>query len=224
VSGEYRNLADFVEKMQPREKMEEFGPSALKDSELLAIIFGTGYLDENVLELSERVLRDYGAKAILKAKFVGEVQDTVGLPPVKSMQLLATLELGRRFFAPEFGEFPTIRSPEDAFKCFAKMANYKKEVCEAIYLNAKNRVIHREVISMGNLESTPLDPAEVFEPAIAARALGVIVAHNHPSGDPTPSAEDREQTEILRKAGDILRKPLLDHLVIAGGEFVSILG
>ena len=140
------------------------------------------------------------------------------------MQLLATLELGKRFFAPEFGEFPTIRSPEDAFKIFAKMANYKKEICEAIYLNAKNRVIHREVISMGNLESTPLDPAEVFEPAIAARALGVIIAHNHPSGDPTPSAEDREQTEILRRAGDILRKPLLDHLVVAGGEFVSILG
>jgi len=103
------------------------------------------------------------------------------------------------------------------------MTKYKKKVCEAIYLNTKNRVIHREMISMGTLESTPLDPAEVFEPAIAARALGVIIAHNHPSGDPTPSAENREQTEILRKAGDILRKSLLDHLVIANGKFVSVL-
>ena len=220
----YQNLAAFVEKMRPREKMAEFGPTALKDSELLAIIFGTGYRDERVLELAERVLRDYGSKAILKTKFVGEIQETVGLPPVKAMQILATLELGKRFFAPDFGDFPTIRSPEDAFKVFAKMKGYKKEVCEAIYLNAKNKVMHREVISMGNLESTPLDPAEVFEPAIACRALGVIVAHNHPSGDPTPSESDREQTKILQKAGEILRKPLLDHLIIGGDKFISILG
>lgn len=221
MTKKYKDLEGFVRGLLPREKIVEFGPTVLKDHELLAIIFGTGYRDENVLELSERVLRDYGSKSILKAKFIGDIQSTVGLPSVKSMQLLATLELGKRFFTPEFGKFPTIRSPDDAFTCFKRMAEYKKEVCEAIYLNAKNRVVHHEVISMGNLESTPLDPAEVFEPAVACRALGVIVAHNHPSGDPTPSKEDLEQTKNLQKAGDILKKPLLDHLVIGRNCFQS---
>jgi len=209
--------------LKPREKMTEFGPTVLKDYELLAIIFGTGYGDEKVMELSQRILKDYGSKAILKAKHVGDVQETVGLPPVKAMQLLSTLELGRRFFAPEFGDFPMIRSPEDAYKCFKKMDKYKKEVCEAIYLNAKNRVIHHEMISMGTLESTPLNVAEVFEPAISSRALGVIIAHNHPSGDCTPTEEDIQQTDLLQKAGEILGKPLLDHLIIGKKGFRSIL-
>ena len=208
--------------MQPREKMLEFGPSVLRDHELLAIIFNAGYGDENVLDLAQRVLQDYGAKAILKARHVGEVQETVGLPPVKSMQLLSMLELGKRFFSPEFGDFPTIRSPNDAFKCFQGMGNYKKETCEAIYLNAKNRVIHHETISMGSLDATPIEPAEVFEPAIAARALGVIIAHNHPSGDCTPSMLDVRQTKLLQEAGDILNRPLMDHLVIAGDGFKSV--
>lgn len=208
--------------LPPREKLNQFGASALKDYELLAIIFNTGYGEENVVELSQRVLRDYGSKALLKAKHIGEVQDTAGLPPHKSAQLLATLELGKRFFAPDFGEFPTIRSPEDAYRCFTKMAEYKKETCEAIYLNARNKVIHHEVISIGTTDGTALNPAEVFEPAVAARALGVIIAHNHPSGDTTPSENDVKQTKDLQRAGRILKKPLLDHLVVGRRGFTSI--
>lgn len=219
----YENLQARIKQTGPREKMLEHGATVLKDNELLAIIFGTGYGSENVLELSARVLADYGNKALLKAKNVGDVMETAGLPKVKSCQLLATLELGRRFFGKDYKDFPTIRSPEDAYKIFKPMENYKKETLEAIYLNPRNKVIHKDVISIGTVDETFMDPAEIFEPAVACRALGVIIAHNHPSGNTKPSEHDLENTKRLQKAGEILKRPLIDHLIIGKGNFYSII-
>lgn len=218
----YIELEKLVNKYNPREKIIELGPTSLRDSELLSNIFITGYKGEDSLELSERILSDYGNKPILKIKSIQEIMETVGLPPVKACQLLSALELGKRFFSPEYGNFPTIRSPEDAYKCFTHMESYKKETLEAIYLNARNKVIYREVICIGTIEKTYMDPGEIFEPAIASRALGVIIAHNHPSGDWKPSEGDHEATQEIQKAGDILRRPLLDHLVIGEGGYHSL--
>ena len=223
TDGIYENLQERIKGSGPREKMLEYGPGSLKDNELLAIIFGTGTRDENVLELSGRVLADYGNKALLKTKSVGDVMETAGLPKVKSCQLLATLELGRRFFGKDYKDFPTIRSPEDAYKVFQPMENYKKETLEAIYLNPRNRVIHKDVISIGTLDETFMDPAEIFEPAIACRAIGIIIAHNHPSGDCQASDHDLENTKRIREAGEMLKRPLIDHLIIGKGKFTSII-
>lgn len=223
MSVKYQSFENLIKHRGPREKMLEFGPTALKDYELLAVIFGTGYMDENVLELSQRVLADYGSKAILKAKSVGEVQETVGLPVVKSCQLLALLELGKRFFAPDFSDYPVIRLPADAYKIFKLMGKNKKEVLEGIYLNARNRVIHHEVISVGTITKTIMSPAEIFRPALKCNAVAVIIAHNHLAGDTTPSEDDLKNTLMLQKIGEQLECKLLDHLIIGKGKFRSIL-
>jgi len=202
--------------------MIEYGPTVLKDYEHLAIIFGTGYKDENVLELSARVLNDYGDKAILKIKNIEEISEITGLPTVKACQLLALITLGQRFFSADYSDFPTIRSPEDAYKIFQPLENLKKETLEAIYLNARNRVIHKEIISIGTCNQTLIEPGEVYAPAIGCRAVAVIIAHNHPSGDCEPSVQDRENTKLLQKAGEILKKPLLDHLIIGKNKFKSL--
>ena len=223
MSKKYKPFDHLIKNSGPREKLIEYGAEVLKDNELLAIIFGTGYKKENVLELSARVLSDYGNKTILKARSVEDVMETAGLPPVKSCQLLAALELGRRLFTIDYSTFPTIRSPQDAYKIFQPMEDLKKETLEAIYLNPRNRIIHKETVSVGTLEKTFMDPAEIFEPAIACRAVTVIIAHNHPSGSCQPSAHDIEETKHIQQAGRILNKPLLDHLVIGKSKFQSII-
>lgn len=207
----------------PREKLAAHSITALADHELLAIILGTGYKKEDVLTLSHRVLTSYGDKAILKIRTVQDVMDVTGLPQVKASQLLAALELGRRFFHPDFSDFPTIRSPDDAYQIFQPMEQYKKETIEAIYLNAAQKVIHRETIGIGAPDHITLHPASIFEPAVGCRALGVIIAHNHPSGDTKPSKADRAETKALCKAGDLLGIPLLDHLIIGKGGYTSML-
>lgn len=223
-SKQYQNLEEFLPKIGLRERLAEFGPSSLKEYELLAVLFGTGYKGENVIELSRRVLADYGSKAILKARSQAEVMEITGLPNVKACQLLATLELGRRFFAPENLDFPTIRSPEDAAKIFEHLGAARRETVEAAYLSAQNKVMHREIIAIGSPFAAGIDVAEIFAPAIGLRAAGVILAHNHPTGELSVSPADLAATNEIQRAGELLRRPLLDHLIIGkNGEFRSIL-
>jgi len=206
----------------PREKLIAQGPDALKSAELLAIILNTGYKGQNVLELANRILKEYGSKAITQEKSVGRLIEHLGLPPVKACQVVACFELGRRFFAEEPGRMPSIRMPEDVFKYLAEMKRLKKEEFRGLYLNTRNKLIHDEVISIGTLTANLVHPREVFSPAIEYLAVGLIVAHNHPSGDPEPSKEDIKLTQRLIEAGRIMGIDLLDHVIIGGDTFVSL--
>ena len=218
----YEVPASVWEGERPREKLIRAGPDVLRNAELLAIILNTGYGGENVLELSRRIIKEYGSKAVAQEKNVGRLMETLGLPKGKACQIVACFELGRRFYQEEPGRLPTIRSPEDAFKYLEEMKSLRKEQFRGLYLNTRNKVIHDEVISIGILGANLVHPREVFQPAIEYLAGGIIVAHNHPSGDPEPSEEDFRVTRQLREVGKTIDIELLDHVIVAKEGYVSL--
>jgi len=223
IESDYRiGLKELPEEKKPREKLVKYGPDVLRISELVSIILNTGYRDENVLELSHRIIKEYGSRAIASEKNVGRLMETLGIPLVKACQIVACFELGRRFFQEEPGKMPTIRGPEDVYIYLEDMRKLKKEQFRGLYLNARNKVIHDEVISIGTLTANLVHPREVFQPAIEYLACGVIVAHNHPSGDPDPSDDDLEITRKLATVGKTMDIELLDHIIIGSKKYVSL--
>jgi DNA repair protein RadC len=210
--------------LMPREKLAQLGPGALSVAELLAIIFGTGRRGEPVKELAGRILREYGAFALRDARTLEQVQRETGLPHVKSCQLLACFELGARLFKPlpHDKQAVTIRTPQDVFAFLADMRTLRKEQLRGLYLNARNVVIHQETVSIGTITANLVDAKEVFRPALEYGAVSVIIAHNHPSGNPEPSDEDIAVTSQLAHAGSILSVRLVDHIIIAGESFISL--
>jgi DNA repair protein RadC len=216
------SLKELPEERKPREKLIKYGPDMLRIPELVSIILNTGYREENVLELSQRIIKEYGSRAIASEKNVGRLMETLGIPPVKACQIVACFELGRRFFQEEPGKMPSIRGPEDVYIYLEDMRKLKKEQFRGLYLNARNKVIHDEVISIGTLTANLVHPREVFQPAIEYLACGVIVAHNHPSGDPEPSEDDLEITRKLSTVGKTMDIELLDHIIIGRNKYVSL--
>lgn len=217
---QYR-ITELPSEDRPRERLIEHGPDALKNAELLAIILNTGYKDEGVLELASRILSEYGSKGIASERNVRRLMGELGIPQVKASQIVACFELGRRFFKEDTGRMPVIRGAEDVHEYLKDMRNLKKEVFRGLYLNTRNKLIHDEVISIGTLDANLVHPREVFGPAIEFAAAAIIVAHNHPSGDPTPSAEDRAVTERLTQAGKLLGIEVLDHVIVGKEGFAS---
>lgn len=222
-SAEYRfKLKKLPEEQRPREKLIRYGPDVLKNEELMAIILNTGYRGETVLELSHRMIKEYGSKAITQEKNVGRLMETLDIPPVKACQVVACFELGRRFFKEEPGRLPTLRSPEDAYRYLEEMRKLKKEQFRGLYLNTRNKIIHDEIISIGTLTANLVHPREVFQPAIEYLAAGIIIAHNHPSGDPNPSEDDLKVTRQMQKVGKTMAIELLDHIIIGNKRYVSL--
>lgn len=222
-SAEYRfKLKKLPEEQRPREKLIRYGPDVLKNEELMAIILNTGYRGETVLELSHRMIKEYGSKAITEEKNVGRLMETLDIPPVKACQVVACFELGRRFFKEEPGRLPTLRSPEDAYRYLEEMRKLKKEQFRGLYLNTRNKIIHDEIISIGTLTANLVHPREVFQPAIEYLAAGIIIAHNHPSGDPNPSQDDLKVTRQMQKVGKTMAIELLDHIIIGNKRYVSL--
>lgn len=208
--------------IQPREKLIEQGPDVLKNAELLAIILNTGTRSETVFELASRILQEYGSKAITKEKHVNRLMDDLGIPPVKACQIIACFELGRRFFMEEAGKMPTVRDSESVYQYLKDIERFSKEQFRGLYLNARNKLIHDEVISIGTLTANLVHPREVFQPAIEFCAAAIILAHNHPSGDPTPSEDDVVVTKQLVEVSKIMGFEILDHIVVGRGRYVSM--
>jgi len=222
-SAEYKfKLKELPKEQRPREKLIKYGPDVLKNGELMAVILNTGYRGETVLELSHRIIKEYGSKAIVQEKNVGRLMENLGIPLVKACQIVACFELGRRFFKEEPGRFPTIRSPEDAYRYLKGMKKLKKEQFRGLYLNTRNKIIHDEIISIGTLTANLVHPREVFQPAIEYLAAGIIIAHNHPSGDPNPSEDDLAVTRQMVKVGKTMAIEVLDHIIIGNERYVSL--
>ena len=205
----------------PREKLIQNGPDTLTNSELLAIIFLTGTRDENVLELSNRVIKEYGSRSITEIKDASKVSELLGLGQSKSAQLVAVFELGRRFYREQSQRLPVIRGPEDVFLLFENMGKLKKEELRALYLNSRQVVIREELISLGSENMNIVTPKEIIQPAVELMARGILILHNHPSGLTEPSNEDIEFTNKLREACKIMQVQFLDHIIIAGNSFLS---
>ena len=208
---------------RPRERLLEYGVGALSTAELLAIILRTGTRDENVILLSHRILARFGNLAGMVQASTAEMISEHGLGPAKVAQLKAALELGRRMLVESPEERPQIRSPADAANLvMTEMGLLEQEQLRVILLDTKNRVLATPTIYVGSLNTSLIRVGELFREAIRTNCASLIVLHNHPSGDPTPSPEDVAVTRQIVEAGKLLDVDVLDHLVIGRQRFVSL--
>jgi DNA repair protein RadC len=206
---------------KPREKLMDGGPSSLEDHELLALIFSRGNIKENVHELGRRILGGFDREEILAERNFENLKKSLNLGLVQTCQLMAAIELGRRFFLKE-KTGKRITATGDAYELLRPMQYLHKEYVRGLYMNSRYEVIHDEIITIGSLDGNILHPREVFRPALECGAYALIMAHNHPSGDPAPSGADIDSTKKLMEAGDLMQIPLLDHLVIGLNSFTSM--
>ena len=208
---------------RPRERLLEYGVGALSTAELLAIILRTGTKDENVILLAHRLLARFGNLAGLVQANTREMTAERGLGPAKVAQLKAALELGRRMLVESPDERPQIRAPADAANLvMTEMGVLEQEQLRVILLDTKNRVLDTPTIYKGSLNTSLIRVGELFREAIRANCASLIVIHNHPSGDPTPSPEDVAVTRQIVEAGELVDIEVLDHLIIGRQRFVSL--
>lgn len=207
---------------RPREKMLKSGAESLSSAELLAIILNAGSKKEDVLNMSNRILKEYGQNAIINEKNPTKLEKEFGLPLVKSCQIVACFELGRRFFKEQKQGSITIRNAKQAFEYLKDIGKFSKEHFKGLYLNSRYKLIHSETISIGTIDASIIHPREVFRPAIEHGASAIIVAHNHPSGSIKATDEDLEVTAKLKEAGELLGIEILDHLIISKNKFISL--
>lgn len=216
-------LRDVPQSERPRERMLQQGAQALSNAELLAILLRTGTVAESAVRLAERILRESGSLRSLLDMRLEQLTAIKGVGPAKALQIQAGIELGRRVARTSNEERPVIRSPHDAAGLLMEeLRHLNKEHFVCLFLNTKNHVIGQETISVGSLNATVVHPREVFRSAIQRSSASIICAHNHPSGDPTPSTEDLELTSRLAEAGAIVGIELLDHLIIGDRKFISL--
>lgn len=215
-------IKDTPKADRPREKIAKYGPEFLKDQELLAIILRTGLAGKNVLKIAEEILSKFSKKRLLGLSY-DQLKQIKGIGPAKASQVLAAFELSKRVLkSDQTNTRPTIQTPKDVIAQVSYLQNLKKENFVVLYLNARNELINKETISVGTLNANLVHPREVFEPAISGFASTVVFIHNHPSGDPEPSDEDRKITKQLVAAGKILGIEVLDHIIIGSNGFVSL--
>ena len=208
---------------RPRERLLKAGPSALSDGELLAIILRTGLVGETVTELSNDLLAQFGGFWGLAQATVEQLSQRRGLKGAKVAQLKAALEIGRRMREAS-AERPQVSSPDDAFRLLQfGMATLEQEEMWVLLLDTRNRLIGRpRPVYRGSLNSTSVRVGELFREAVRENAAAILVAHNHPSGDPTPSPEDVKITREIAAGGALLDVDLLDHLIVGRHGYVSL--
>ncbi|WP_184403499.1 RadC family protein [Geomicrobium halophilum] len=207
----------------PRERLVKEGAERLSNQELIAIILRTGTRSETVLQLANRVLREFDGIMMLKDASLEELQAMKGIGQVKAVGLRAALELGKRIHTAREGERYVIRTPEDVSDyVMEEMRFLSQEHFVAIYLNTKNQVLHKKTIFIGSLNASIVHPREVFKEALRRSAASIVCLHNHPSGDPAPSKEDSEVTKRLVECGKILGIDVLDHIIIGDLQYASL--
>lgn len=224
VEVEYHpTIKELPSTERPRERLKDYGPGALSTAELLAIILRTGVGGQNVLALATTLLaRFHGLAGLAKASLTELCQEK-GLGLAKACQLKAALELGRRMLIASPDERPQVRSPADAANLvLLEMSFLDQEHLKIILLDTKNFVLGIATIYVGNVNTAIVRVAEIFREAVRSNSPQVIVVHNHPSGDPTPSAEDIHVTEQIVAAGKLLDIDVLDHLIIGRQRYVSL--
>ena len=225
IEADYRpRIMDLLESDRPRERLQEAGAGSLSNAELLAILLRVGIKGENAVRLAERLLSQLGGLPGLHRMSHTDLCQVKGIGQAKAAQLLAAIELGRRIASSSPEERLTISSPADAANLLMyQMSALEQEYLYVILLDTRNRVLGKPLeIYHGSLNTSLIRACEVFREAVKINAAGLIVAHNHPSGDPSPSPEDVAVTRTLVEAGKLLDIEVLDHLVIGRQRFVSL--
>jgi len=207
---------------RPRERLEALGSSALSDAELIALLLRTGNRGSDALAVATDLLVRHGGLQGLSRVSGRELGRSQGIGPAKGASLRAALEIGRRLAGRRLRAGAAIRSPADVYHHFhPQLRDASQEHFLVILLDARQRVLRTEIVSQGTLTASLVHPREVFRPALRDAAAALVLVHNHPSGDPTPSAEDREVTARLASAGEILGVRVLDHIVVAERGYSS---
>jgi DNA repair protein RadC len=218
------SLREMPEEDRPRERLARVGPEALRDAELLAVLFRTGTREEGAVALAERVLRHFNnnLRALARAS-IEEIMQVKGVGKVKAIEIKAALELGRRLADRKAEPRRKITSAADiADLLMLTFKEYETEHFKCILLNVKNEVLKVADVSRGSLTGTLAEPGDVFRQAVREGASGIILAHNHPSGDPEPSRMDLELTQRLVESGRILGISVLDHVIFGDKVHVSL--
>lgn len=224
AAEEYRlRIREMPVGERPRERLRDYGAAALSNAELIAILLRTGTSRENVLDLATRLLSQHDGLSGLARLSFAELCAEHGLGEAKAAQLRAALELGMRLASSHPEARATVHSPADvAALLMTEMSLLAQESLRVVLLNTKNQVMRTDEVYRGNVNSSMVRPAEVFREAVRQNCPSLVVVHNHPSGDPTPSKDDIAVTGDLIQAGHYLGIDLVDHIVIGQGRFVSL--
>ncbi len=218
-----RKISEGDPDLMPRERLEQEGAGVLADHELIAILLRTGTVNEGVLRLSARLLEEYGGFIGLQRRDYAEFLTMGGLGPAKAATLKAALEIGRRVAKLPIDERPAIASPEDVVNLIGfEMAALEQEQLRVVLLDTKNRIIRSPMVYQGSVNEASVRIGELFREAVRVNAVSIILVHNHPSGDPTPSGADVALTVEVVAAGKLLDIAVVDHLVIGQGKHVSL--
>src|SRR3989338_1221350 len=211
-------ILDIPKDNRPRERFLKHGPEALSDAELFAILLRTGSRGENVIDMSNRLIAEHGLDKLFDCS-LKELQEIKGIGPSKAMQILTIAELQKRANQSKT-PITKISCAEDVFNLMhEKLKDKKEEHFYVLMLDTKNNLIGEQLISKGILDASIIHPREVFKPAIKNSASKIILVHNHPSGDPSPSREDEEMTKDFKKTGKMLGISLVDHIIIGKEKY-----
>ena len=212
-------ITDMPMILRPREKLLAQGAHNLTEAELLAILLGTGSTKQNALVLGDALLKHFPLK-----KLNGQFRKLVQYPGVgaaKAARIAAALELGERLYSPVSVTKIIIQTAQDVLLQVRDIADKKQEYLVVLYLNARHELVQKEVVGVGSLNSLRITPKEIFSHALQTPCASIIVAHNHPSNDPSPSDDDIQFTKRIHEAGEVLGIPLIDHLVVSASGYYS---
>lgn len=216
-------IMDMPQNERPQERLLRYGADSLSNSELLAIILRTGTKNENVINLSQKIITAFnGINGLLEAS-QEDLMKISGIKEAKASQILSMAEMAKRFQTYRSGDSYKINSPGDAADLImVELREFKQEILKVLLLNTKNVVIGIYNASMGSLNSSIVHPREIYKEAIRKSAASIIMVHNHPSGDPSPSSEDLSATGRIKEVGKIIGIELLDHIIIGDGKYISL--
>jgi DNA repair protein RadC len=217
------DVKDVAPHDRPREKLERLGPSALGDNELLALVLGSGARGSSALEVANRLLGGADGLRGLTRVGNGDLRRVPGVGRARAAQVVAAVELGRRTLVRDRDDRPRLSTPGQlAAFLLPQCGSGPVEQFGVVLLDTKHRLIRMRIVSVGSLDSTVVHPREVFREAVSASASAIILFHNHPSGDPTPSPDDLVLTTRMVNAGDIMGIDVLDHLILADQRYYSL--
>jgi DNA repair protein RadC len=218
----HTRIKEWPEEERPREKLLKLGPQVLSDAELLALLIESGTDGITAVDLAKRLLVEHKNLKVLASKGVVEFTRMKGIGPARGARLLAAFEVGRRIEMNSEEKEVKLNSPDCVARLYLpEFRGLKKEIFKAVLLDSGNKIIRDVTISQGTLNASVVHPREVFKAAVDYLAAGILLLHNHPSGEASPSKEDRNITSQLMKASEVMGIPILDHIILAGDRYFS---